>query len=206
MTSDRLRTRVLGSADADAAAKTLFNVATAARRAMGTGPDGEPLLPPALKTGHYRISEHVTVDTERAALDRRGEPGRCSDEALALYRAALSLVEDEPLAGILSGYGWWQAEGHDRAHPSSGSRGRLQRGPTGERGGIWMTWRTGRSPGPVCSTPTARHSRRRHARGGVERGHRPASDPDRVPTGSGPGSVPSERTERLYAELTRRAV
>ncbi len=33
--SDRLRTRVLGSSDSDAASKTLFNTAHAARRAMG---------------------------------------------------------------------------------------------------------------------------------------------------------------------------
>ena len=45
ITSDRLRTRVLGSSDADAASKTLFNTAYAARRAMGVDEDGEPLFP-----------------------------------------------------------------------------------------------------------------------------------------------------------------
>jgi len=68
VTSDRLRTRVLGSADADAAQKTLFNTAGAARRALGRGPDGEPLLPPASRTGQYRLDPAVTVDVERLGL------------------------------------------------------------------------------------------------------------------------------------------
>ena len=81
---------------------------------MGTGPADELLLPPALKTGHYRISEHVTVDTElAAAMIAAARRAAGSDEALALYRAALSLVEDEPLSGSWSTYGWWQAEGHE---------------------------------------------------------------------------------------------
>ncbi len=62
ITSDRLRTRVLGSSDADAASKTLFNTAYAARRAMGVDETGEPLLPagtrpwcvPRVAAGHQR--------------------------------------------------------------------------------------------------------------------------------------------------------
>ncbi len=51
VTSDRLRTRVLGTSDADAASKTLFNIATAARRAMGADDDGAPLFPPGPRVG-----------------------------------------------------------------------------------------------------------------------------------------------------------
>ena len=40
VTSDRLRTRVLGSSDSDAASKTLFNIAYATRRALGADAHG----------------------------------------------------------------------------------------------------------------------------------------------------------------------
>ena len=65
VTGDRLRTRVLGTADADAASKPLFNTVGAARRALGAGPNGTPLLPAATRSGHYRISGAVTVDARR---------------------------------------------------------------------------------------------------------------------------------------------
>lgn len=113
VTSDRLRTRVLGSSDADAASKTLFNIASAARRAMGTDTDGTPLFPSGSRTGHYRLSESVTTDVERAAdLATLGSSAQDPDEAMALLRAALDLIESEPMANALSGYTWWEAEGH----------------------------------------------------------------------------------------------
>ncbi|MGO9457275.1 MAG: LysM peptidoglycan-binding domain-containing protein, partial [Acidimicrobiales bacterium] len=115
VTSDRLRTRVLGSADADAASKTLFNTVGAARRAMGRGPDGQPLLPPASKSGHYRLSPLVTTDVARIEeLVAEADAADDEEESIALLRAALGLVEGEPLAGALAGYGWWAAEGHER--------------------------------------------------------------------------------------------
>jgi DNA-binding SARP family transcriptional activator len=113
VTSDRLRTRVLGSSDADAASKTLFNTASAARRALGMDADGTPLLPPGSRTGHYQISASVTTDVERAAdLAEMGGTTKDPDEAMALLRASLDLIESEPLANTLSGYTWWEAEGH----------------------------------------------------------------------------------------------
>jgi DNA-binding SARP family transcriptional activator len=114
VTGDRLRTRVLGTAETDAAAKTLFNTVGAVRRALGSSPSGDPYLPLATKSGHYRISGSVTVDAARAvalvAAADDSEPRR----AMALLREALSLVEGEPLVGALSGYSWWIAEGHER--------------------------------------------------------------------------------------------
>ena len=87
ITSDRLRTRVLGSSDADAAAKTLFNTAYAARRAMGLDADGAPLFPAGTRTGLYQVSSEVTVDVRRAvALAAEGklhsDPCAC-DRALS---------------------------------------------------------------------------------------------------------------------------
>ena len=113
VTSDRLRTRVLGSSDADAASKTLFNVATAARRAMGPDATGAPLFPPGSRTGHYRVAEGVTTDVHRAAsLALAGRATEDPDTAMGLLRSALNLVEGEPMANTLAGYAWWEAEGH----------------------------------------------------------------------------------------------
>jgi DNA-binding SARP family transcriptional activator len=113
ITGDRLRTRVLGSSDADAAAKTLFNTAYAARRAMGVDERGEPLFPTGSRTGLYQVSRHVTVDVHRAiALAMEGRSQADPAVAIAHFRAALDLVEGEPLANALSGYAWWEAEGH----------------------------------------------------------------------------------------------
>ena len=116
VTSDRLRTRVLGSADADAAAKTLFNTAGVARRAMGSDVAGAPLFPPATKGSHYRISALVSTDVGRVAgASRRGRRhGRCRPRRSPACGPRSSLVEGEPLARTLSGYSWWQAEGHEQ--------------------------------------------------------------------------------------------
>jgi DNA-binding SARP family transcriptional activator len=113
VTSDRLRTRVLGSSDADAAAKTLFNTAHAARRAMGTDADGNLLFPAGTRNGQYLVSPLVTVDVQRAVAFVR-EAKTCTDPSLtiAYYRAALDLVEGEPLANALAGFAWWETEGH----------------------------------------------------------------------------------------------
>jgi hypothetical protein len=114
VTGDRLRTRVLGTADADAASKTLFNIVGAARRALGKDLSGTAYLPPASRSGHYRISPEITVDVRRA--ERLAALGLNTDDperALVLLRASLELVEGEPFSGLLSGYGWWQAEGHE---------------------------------------------------------------------------------------------
>jgi DNA-binding SARP family transcriptional activator len=113
ITGDRLRTRVLGSSDADAASKTLFNTAHAARRAMGADQLGAPLFPAGTRNGLYQVSPLVTVDVDRAiALVEAARSQPEPDLAIAHYRAALELVEGEPLANALSGYSWWEAEGH----------------------------------------------------------------------------------------------
>ncbi len=114
ISSDRLRTRVLGSPETDAAAKTLFNTVGAARKALGLGPDGQPYLPNASRHGHYTLSALVTVDVVRAAqMFRLAKAAESPDESLALYRAAFALSEGEPFAGSLAGYAWWRSEGHE---------------------------------------------------------------------------------------------
>ena len=114
VSSDRLRTRVLGTPDSDAAAKTLFNTIGAARRALGVNADGTPHLPNASRSGHYTISQSIGSDVRRVGLlFEKAREARSDNHALALYRAAFELIESEPLSGSLSGYGWWRAEGHE---------------------------------------------------------------------------------------------
>jgi hypothetical protein len=114
VTSDRLRTRVLGTRESDAAAKTLFNTVGAARRALGLDANGIALLPPASKSGHYRLSESIRVDVVQAmSLCAAAHEAESDEASMGLYRAALSLVEGEPLSAALSGYSWWRAEGYD---------------------------------------------------------------------------------------------
>ncbi len=113
VTTDRLRTRVLGSADLDAAAKTLFNTAAAARRALGIDSGGVPFLPVAGRSGQYRLSDDIAIDVLQVEqLVRRA--GREADTVVRLdtLRRALSLVESEPMAAVSGGYAWWQTEGH----------------------------------------------------------------------------------------------
>jgi len=112
VTGERLRVRVLGSTSNDAAAKTLFNVASSLRRALGDGPFG-PRLPPAGRLGHYAVAPDVVCDV--AVLEAWVErAGSCSDpgEQMAWLRAALELIEGEPFATVLEGYDWFLTEGH----------------------------------------------------------------------------------------------
>ena len=114
ISSDRLRTRVLGTPDFDAAAKTLFNTVGAARRALGSNSQGQLYLPNASRYGHYKLSQSVTVDVTRAAQFVTAARNAASvDESIALYRGAFDLVKGEPLAGALAGYSWWSSEGHE---------------------------------------------------------------------------------------------
>ena len=76
-----------------------------ARRAALSRRDASRSLP-TLAPGHRR----------RPACRWSSPPRRRSQSdpaaAIAYFRAALSLVEGEPLANALSGYAWWEAEGH----------------------------------------------------------------------------------------------
>jgi hypothetical protein len=112
ITGERLRVRVLGSSSADAAAKTLFNIASALRRSLGEGPLGQR-LPPAGKLSRYAVAPDVDCDVALLAA-RVAEAQRCADVEgkMAWLRAALELVEDEPFAAVLDGYDWFLTEGH----------------------------------------------------------------------------------------------
>lgn len=215
ITSDRLRTRVLGSADADAASKTLFNVAHAARRALGSDEDGAPLLPPGTRNGLYQISAAVTVDATRAAA--LASEGRAyadrdagADQALAIahFRAALDLVEGEPLANALSGYTWWEAEGHGgRISAVLVDAACTMAALTSEYGQFdlarWGVERA-RLVAPYSESLSRAAMRVAAAEGDPDRLRREWDECQRRLDELDPGSSPSPRTEALYGELRRR--
>jgi hypothetical protein len=211
VTSDRLRTRVLGSADADAASKTLFNTVGAARRAMGHDPDGRPLLPPASKSGHYRVSPLVTTDVSKAEnLVADADDADADDEeaAIAMLRAALDLVEGEPLGGTLTGYGWWSAEGHERRIAATLVDGACRLARLAADHGYLDLARWGLERARLVEPYSELLSRAAMLvaaqAGDAERLRREWLDCQRRVDELDPGGLPSEATERLYADLRRR--
>ena len=208
VTGDRLRTRVLGSADADAASKTLFNTVGAARRALGVAADGELLFPPASRSGHYRLSPWVTVDALRAcALLRDGLASGDQAESLSRLREGLELVDGEPLGGILTGYAWWRGEGHERRVADAvvdGACGlvRLALG-SGELDLARWALAQARKVEPYSESLTRAAMRVAAAAGDASRLHAEWRECQHQMDELDPGGRPSERTERLYALLRR---
>jgi DNA-binding SARP family transcriptional activator len=208
VTSDRLRTRVLGSADADAASKTLFNIATAARRALGTDEAGLPLLPFGSKTGHYRISEAVTVDVYQAAeLAAAGSAAADPEVAMGLLRAALNLVEGEPLSLALTGYSWWEVEGHGAriAAVLVNAAGNLA--ALAVEAGLYDLAHWGLSQARLLAPYSEALSRTAMqvsvAAGDADRLRQEWRECQRRIDELDPGATPSGRTEQLYGELSR---
>ncbi len=107
VTGDRLRTRVLAHADADASVRTLANTASAVRRSLGADERG-PRLHPVSSAGLY-LTHDIVSDVEefhRLVAEARESGGH------ATLVEALSLVQGEPLASALRGFEWFLAEGH----------------------------------------------------------------------------------------------
>ena len=211
VTSDRLRTRVLGSADADAAAKTLFNTAGVARRAMGRDVAGQPLFPPATKGSHYRISALVSTDVGRvAALVDAADAAAGADDAdrvIACLRAALGLVEGEPLARTLSGYSWWQAEGHEQRVAATLVDAACRLVPLATAAGHFdlATWAVAqaRLVEPYSEALSRAAMQVAADLGDPDRLRREWQECLRRADELDPGSVPSAATERRYTELCR---
>ncbi|HEV2427046.1 MAG TPA: hypothetical protein VGS61_02365, partial [Acidimicrobiales bacterium] len=109
VTGERLRARVLGRGDSDATTRTLANTASAVRRSLGVDERG-PRLHPVTAAGLYE-THGVDSDVERFEdLVARARPLAPGDAA-PLLRAALELVQGEPLASALRGFEWFLAEG-----------------------------------------------------------------------------------------------
>jgi len=211
ITSDRLRTRVLGSSDADAAAKTLFNTAYAARRALGVDQHGDPLFPAGTRQGLYQLSPHVTVDAQRAvALAAEGRAQSDPDAAIAFFRAALDLVEGEPLANALSGYAWWEAEGHGGRVAAVLVDAACTMATLASDTGSFDLARWGLEQARVLepySEALSRAAMRVAAtEGDADRLRLEWRDCQRRLDALDPGCSPSARTESLYGELSRRVL
>jgi DNA-binding SARP family transcriptional activator len=211
VTSDRLRTRVLGSSDADAASKTLFNTAYAARRAMGVDEQGEPLFPIGTRHGLYQVSAQVTVDVDRAvAFAAAGKADPNPSNAIAYYRAALTLVEGEPLANALSGYAWWEAEGHGGRIAAILVDAACAMAPLCVDGGFFDLARWGLEQARIVEPYSEALSRSAMqlaaAQGDADRLRLEWRECQRRIDALDPGGSPSARTEHLYGELSRRVL
>ena len=209
ITSDRLRTRVLGSSDADAASKTLFNTAYAARRAMGLDEHGDPLFPAGTRHGLYQLSPRVTVDVQRAAAlaaesKDQADPG----VAIAYLREALDLVEGEPLANALAGYTWWEAEGHGGRLAAVLVDAACRLASLASDAGLFDLGRWGveqaRLVEPYSEALSRSAMQLAAAEGDADRLRLEWRECQRRVDTLDPGSSPSARTESLYGELSRR--
>jgi DNA-binding SARP family transcriptional activator len=211
ITSDRLRTRVLGSSDADAASKTLFNTAYAARRALGVDEQGELLFPAGTRNGLYQVSSKVTVDVRRAiALASEGKAQDDADLAIAYFRAALDLVEGEPLANALSGYSWWEAEGHGGRIAAvlvdaACTMAALACDACNFELARWGLERA-RLVEPYSEALSRAAMQLAAAEGDADRLRLEWRECQRRVDALDPGSSPSPRTESLYGELSRRVL
>ena len=211
VTSDRLRTRVLGSSDADAAAKTLFNTAYAARRAMGLDEEGNPLFPTGSRDGLYQLSPDVTVDVERAvALCAEAKAQSDPAAAIAYFRAALELIEGEPLANALSGYAWWEAEGHGGRVAAVLVDAACVMAPLASDRGLFDLAQWGLEQARLVEPYSEALSRAAMqvaaAAGDADRLRLEWRDCQRRIDALDPGASPSARTESLYGELSRRVL
>ena len=208
ISSDRLRTRVLGSPDSDAAAKTLFNTVGAARRALGSDLEGQLYLPNASRYGHYRLSELVTVDVTRTTrLAVAAKSASSIDESIALYRAAFDLVRGEPLAGVLSGYSWWRSEGHEARLTTTivDAACRAVRLAIGEGLLDLASWilEKSRLVDPYSELLSRAAMATAAASGDRSRLRREWDECRRRVSELDPGSYPSQETERLFDHLSR---
>ncbi len=212
ITSDRLRTRVLGSTDADAAAKTLFNTAYAARRAMGVDDTGVPLFPAGTRNGLYQVSPLVTVDAHRAIAFAAAARAHADDPqfAIAHFRAALELVEGEPLATALSGYSWWEAEGHGGRIAAVLVDAACAMSALAVDAGLfdlagWGLERA-RLVEPYSEALSRAAMELAAAEGDADRLRHEWRECQRRVDALDPGSSPSLRTESLYGELSQRVL
>jgi DNA-binding SARP family transcriptional activator len=209
VTSDRLRTRVLGSTDADAASKTLFNVAHAARKALGADEEGTSLFPAGTRAGMYQLSPEVTVDVQRAiAFVAAAKTLDDRDLAIAHYRAALGLVEGEPLANALSGYAWWETEGHGGRIAAVLVSAACSMATLAIEAGLFELAHWGLEQARLVEPYSEALSRAAMevaaAEGDADRLRLEWRECQRRVDALDPGSSPSPRTEELFGTLSRR--
>lgn len=90
------------------ATKTLYNMVSAARLALGTDAMGVSLLMSERGTGIYRMSDEVTVDALRfEQMAGRGLSSEDPELSAELWQAALALIKDTPVGNGTGRFGWW---------------------------------------------------------------------------------------------------
>jgi DNA-binding SARP family transcriptional activator len=97
------------------ATKTIYNMVSAARKALGTDASGSQRLALDAGTGLYRVSAEVTVDVLRfEQMAERGVDATDPERAAALCNAALCLIDDIPIGNGVGRYGWWSSSWESR--------------------------------------------------------------------------------------------
>lgn len=178
---------------------------------MGLGADGAPLLPAGTRTGLYQVSSEVTVDVRRA-MELAAEGKLYHDPAVAIahFRAALELVEGEPLANALSGYTWWEAEGHGGHLAAVLVDAACAMASLAAEAGLFELARWGLEQARLVEPYSEALSRVAMevaaAEGDADRLRHEWRECQRRVDVLDPGSSPSPRTESLYGELSRSLV
>jgi DNA-binding SARP family transcriptional activator len=128
--------------------------------------------------------------------------------AIAHYRAALELVEGEPLANALSGYSWWEAEGHGGRIAAVLVDAACSMATLAAEAGHFELAHWGleraRLLEPYSETLSRAAMQLAAAEGDADRLRLEWRECQRRVDALDPGSTPSLRTESLYGELSRR--
>ena len=130
--------------------------------------------------------------------------------AIAYFRAALSLVEGEPLANALSGYAWWEAEGHGGRIAAALVDAACVMAPLATERKLFDLARWGveqaRLVEPYSEALSRAAMQVAAAEGDADRLRQEWRDCQRRIDALDPGASPSARTESLYGELSRRVL
>ena len=178
---------------------------------MGADASGHPLFPAGTRNGLYQLSPEVTVDVQRAAtLATEAKAHADPKLAMAHYRAALDLVEGEPLANALSGYSWWEAEGHGARIAAVLVDAACSLAALAAEAHLFELARWGleraRLVEPYSEALSRAAMELAAAEGDADRLRLEWRDCQRRVDALDPGSTPSPRTETLYGELSRRVL
>jgi DNA-binding SARP family transcriptional activator len=129
---------------------------------------------------------------------------------MSFLRAALSLIEGEPLANALSGYAWWEAEGHGARIAAVLVNAASDLAALAVDAGLFdlAQWGLGqaRMVDPYSEAISRVAMQVAAAAGDADRLRREWRDCQRRMDDLDPGSTPSPRTERLYGELAQRVL
>ena len=151
----------------------------------------------------------MTVDVQRAvALAAEAKTQSDPAMAIAYFRAALALVEGEPLANALSGYAWWEAEGHAGRIAAVLVDAACRMASLAADAGLFDLARWGVEQARIVEPYSEALSRSAMqlaaAEGDADRLRLEWRECQRRVDTLDPGSSPSARTESLYGELSRR--